>query len=138
MFFRRGIVLTAALGALLFAMLVSGGASAHPGHAHSAHAHPVTAHAKAPLATRGPAPVAAFGAELKTHIPAPADHHAPLDCSDRGCCSNGHCAGCCNALAPAAFAVFGPPQSVRLGNPDSTRPTALVREGPPRPPKSLV
>jgi hypothetical protein len=136
MFSWRRIVSAAAFGALHFAMLAPGAASAHPGHAH-----PVAAkHAAAPLAAKdGAASAGIVRAELKAHIPGPTGRHVALDCLDPGCCcSNGHCAGCCNALAPAAFAVFGPPQSVRLGNPDSTRPTALVREGPPRPPTSLV
>jgi hypothetical protein len=135
MFSWRRMVSAAAFGGLLLAMLAPGTASAHPGHAHA-----VTAkHATAPLAAKdGAAPAGTVRAELKAHRPAPSGHHVAVDCLDRGCCSSGNCAGCCNALAPAIFAVYGPPQSVRLGNPDSAPPAALVREGPPRPPKSLV
>jgi hypothetical protein len=133
---RRTILAIAAaiLGALV--LFAPAGAVAHSGHGHMV----APKNAAVPVAAKDNATtqVRPVRAELRAQNPASATHDTDTICADRGCCGSGHCTGSGNALAPAAWAGFGPPASVRLFDPDSTPPSALAREGPPRPPKSIA
>jgi hypothetical protein len=124
--------LAAALATLLFVIVMPTGAAAHAGHVHAAPAK----HASGAVAvdkTANTVPV-----ELRTHIPASADHPADTVCSDRGCCSNGHCSGYGGVLAPAAWAGFGPLAAMHLMDCGTSLPSALAREGPARPPRPFA
>jgi hypothetical protein len=132
----RTVLAAVIFGALLL-LAPGGGASAHPGHVHAAPPQNAAAPAAAKDgvdATRRAVP----RAELKAQTSGPAD--APLDqgCADRGCCGSGHCSSCLHALAPIAWSGFGSPADMRLHYPDTGPPSALAREGPPRPPKSFA
>jgi hypothetical protein len=125
----------AIVGALL--VLAPAGAAAHSSHAHPA----VPKHATASAALKGSANsahVGAMRAEIRAQSPAVLDHQTDFDCGDRGCCSNGHCTACGNAIAPGSWAAFEMPAGARLLVCNSSPPSALAREGPKRPPKAFV
>jgi hypothetical protein len=132
MSFRTTIsALAAALTVLLLAALVPTSAAAHGGTPH-VHA------AKAVGAVLADRTSGARTAEIRATVPALPDPDPRTDCADRGCCGAGHCAGCATALAPAMWASLQMPSAVILLSPDATRPASLAREGPARPPKSIV
>lgn len=117
----------AVLVALLMVVLAPTGAAAH---GKRAHVH-TTASKTIGAAERGFAALA----EIGPHRPASADYETDIDCSDRGCCSNGQCSGCGTALAPAAFTNLGFLVNELPLNSDSAPPSGLARDGPPQPPK---
>jgi len=122
-----GIVAT--FGMLLLVALAPTAAFAHGGHAHSA-----SIESQASPANAGDRAMQ----ELRSaEIVAPHVQH-DHDCGDRGCCGNGHCAGCVTALAPSILTEFSPlAASLRLTF-DAVVPPGLGTSGPPRPPRSFV
>ncbi|MET0277898.1 MAG: hypothetical protein ABW198_06135 [Pseudorhodoplanes sp.] len=120
----------AALAMLLLVAFASTAAFAHGGHKHSA-----AIETKADASERAGERVAQ---ELSsTDIVTPHVQHDDT-CGDRGCCGNGHCAGCVTALAPAGLAEFSPLAASLRRSFDAVLPPGLGTSGPPRPPKSFV
>jgi hypothetical protein len=114
---------------LLLTALVPTGAAAHAGHLHPA---PKAA------AVNDVATPQRIQAELKSWAFVPGEAVTDRACEERGCCSNGHCSGCCTVLAPSSSAEFGRLSGVSLPLENFAPPSGLAREGPPRPPKSIA
>jgi len=71
-------------------------------------------------------------------IPLAADHAGHPDCSDRGCCANGHCGSFCGVITPSLFAVFGMTTAALERVRNASPPLGLATGGPARPPKSIA
>lgn len=117
-----------ALGTLALIALAPSAAFAHAGHRHAAVERPAVP-AKA---------VTVAGQELRAAaVFVPSMQHGDL-CGERGCCGNGHCAGCVNALVASALAEFDSPAKSVPSTFQAVLPPGLGTSGPPRPPRSFV
>jgi hypothetical protein len=132
------------LAVLLLVALAPTGAAAHTAvHAGHAHRHvsaePVRTAGEA-TATRTDARgrIGAVSTEIRMSAPSVDEHQTGDDCGGRGCCANGHCSACGNAIAPALWVCLRLPANLLVLNPDVSPPAALAREGPARPPRSLA
>jgi hypothetical protein len=127
-----GIVV--AFGMLALIALAPSAANAHAGHSHAA----TTETRAATGADVAKSASAERAQELRSAGIAVRHAQHEGDCGDRGCCGNGHCAGCCTALAPSALAVLGSPAKwLRVAH-NADLPPGLGTSGPPRPPRSFV
>jgi hypothetical protein len=138
MFFRRGIVSAAAFGALLFAMLAPGAASAHPGHGHSLVEKVATT--KTPAAPRMASKAASRETVVRQAVPVRAGAAGLLHpgCGDPNCCGDGHCLSFAGVIAPLATAEFLDHLGFLPAGFNVPPPRSRVTEGPPRPPKSFA
>ncbi|HWV54257.1 hypothetical protein [Pseudorhodoplanes sp.] len=124
-----------AFAALMLVALMPTGAAAHGSvpHVHAAKgsAASTVSVAKADMVVR------AGLAEFRAQMPASSDFGVGTDtpCSDRGCCSAGHCAGCTTAIAPSVWTCLRASSHSQLLHSNAAAPVGLAREGPPRPPK---
>ncbi len=122
-----------AFGMLTLIALAPSAALAHAGHHH--HAAPVETRAELSKPASAGEPTVQ---ELRSgDIATPQAQHDP-GCGERGCCGNGHCAGCVTALAPVSLAEFNPLVKSLRATSDAAVPPGLGTSGPPRPPKSFV
>jgi len=108
--------------------------------AHGLHVHPsAVTHVDAPTT-----PDATQSARKRTvevsaaQVPLAADHAGHPDCSDRGCCANGHCGSFCGVITPSSFAVFGKAAASLERVRNASPPVGLATDGPARPPKSFA
>ena len=123
------------LGIAMLVALAPSSASAHASHAHPS----AVTHIDAPIVSDSTPSVEKRIVEVSAAlIPLAADHVGHSDCSDRGCCANGHCGSFCGVIAPTLFAVFGVASASldRVGN--ASPPVGLATDGPARPPKSFA
>ena len=122
-----------ALGTLALIALAPSAAFAHGGHgAHAGHRHAAVERPAVPVKA------ATAGQELRAAAIAVAPaQHGDL-CGERGCCGNGHCAGCVNALAATEAAEFDSPAKSVPPASQAILPPGLSTSGPPRPPRSLA
>ena len=118
----------AAFGMLVLIALAPSAASAHAGHHHAA---------SIEQASPAKVGVAAEQEVRSTDIVIAQSQH-DHGCGDRGCCGNGHCAGCVIALLPSTIADFGDPEEALRLSFDAVVPPGLGTSGPPRPPRSFV
>lgn len=127
---------TAVLAVIAAALMVLSptGAAAHGGHVH-VHAAPQGIPV---AAVKDAAPSRAIPAEMRAQNPAPGDVSFDWTCADRGCCGNGHCWACGNAIAPSCLIDFALAIGAALPSHNAVTPSALADEGPPRPPKTFA
>jgi hypothetical protein len=131
----RFLGLFAALGVLSLVAFAPSSVQAHAGHSHASvdaqQSQAPAVHAKVSTASR-------TVVELRMHAPSATHHHEIGDCADRGCCGNGHCSPCCNALLPVFVTEFIPRAKVPRLSFDAATPPGLATDGPPRPPRSFA
>lgn len=147
--FKSGMSIRTTISAIAVALallvLWPAGASAHTGHTHAHAGHAHAGHANMALKSTAAASVAEDAempsgthAELRAQMSALGDASVHWHGANSGCCPSGHCSGCINVIAPLSGTDFNLLVGVSLPLHDLTTPSALAREGPPRPPKSLA
>jgi hypothetical protein len=139
----------AVIAAALVVVVAPTGAAAHAGHAHGPQVHGGLVHGghvHASMAAQG-IPDAAVKdgatphtmfAEMSAQMPAPADLSFDRTCADHGCCGNGHCSACGNAIAPSCAIELALSIGAVLPSRNAAVPSTLADEGPPRPPKTFA